>query len=106
MRDRYKYEQKKKRGAITEPTRHEAQLAAMLENAKNSSWKENLENAADAQQRFMIPGSDRSEGGKEATPEFVKRIGERSDEIMREGKERADKEREEEKDPSRTRFWR
>jgi len=109
MRDRYKYEKRygaKNKGgdSHTEPTRHEAQLAAMLENAKNSSWQENLENAADAQQRFMIPGRD-IEGGN-STPEFVRRIDERSEEILREGKERQEKERERLNDPSRTKFWR
>ncbi|EJK56164.1 hypothetical protein THAOC_24002, partial [Thalassiosira oceanica] len=43
-----------RQGAATTP--EEAQLRAMLENARESTWRENLENAADAQGRFMMPG--------------------------------------------------
>lgn len=111
LRDRYDYYyQKQPEGtngtstSSTTPTNskvtpQEAQLAAMLENAKQSSWQENLRNANDAQQRFMLPGRDVDEG-KDA-PEYVKRIDERSGEILREEKERLEKEN----DPSKTRFW-
>ena len=83
---------------------HEAQLAAMVENAKNSSWQQNLRNAADAQDRFMLPGRDVDEG-REA-PEYVKQIDKRSEEIHREENERRRQRREAEDDPSKTRFWR
>ena len=83
---------------------NEAQLAAMVENAKSSSWQENLRNASDAQQRFMLPGGDIVNDVD--TPEYVKRIDERSQEILREDTERRERERQEESDPSRTRFWR
>jgi hypothetical protein len=83
---------------------NEAQLAAMVENAKSSSWQENLHNASDAQQRFMLPGRDIDNDVD--TPEYVKRIDERSQEILREDIERRERERQEESDPSRTRFWR
>jgi len=90
--------------APADVTRNEAQLAAMLENAKKSSWQENLHNAADAQQRFMLPGQD-VDGGRDA-PEYLQRIDQRSREIMRDENERRKQERQNEKDPSATRFWR
>lgn len=121
LRDRYKYNQKfgESRGQVSplnngqaslpksstsDVTPHEAQLAAMLENAKNSSWQQNLRNAADAQDRFMLPGRDVDEG-REA-PEYVKHIDKRSEEIHREENERRRQRREAEDDPSKTRFWR
>mmetsp|Transcript_8846 Transcript_8846/g.16436 ORF Transcript_8846/g.16436 Transcript_8846/m.16436 type:complete len:156 (+) Transcript_8846:69-536(+) len=85
-------------------TPRNAQLAAMLENAKNSSWQQNLHNAADAQQRFMLPGQD-VDGGNDA-PEYVRRIDERSEEIIREEEEKRAREKEDENNPTRTRFWR
>lgn len=85
-------------------SRNEAQLAAMVENAKSSSWQDNLRNASDAQQRFMLPGRQIDNGAD--MPEYVKRIDERSQAILREEIERQEKERLEESDPSRTRFWR
>ncbi|KAL7528407.1 hypothetical protein ACHAWF_002546 [Thalassiosira exigua] len=85
-------------------TPREAQLAAMLEVAKNSTWQDNLRNAADAQERFMLPDRDVDAG--KAQPEYVKRIDERSDEILREGKEKQEREIKARNDPSITRFWR
>ncbi|KAL7495081.1 hypothetical protein ACHAWT_003613 [Skeletonema menzelii] len=84
-------------------TPQEAQLAAMLENAKNSSWQDNLRNAADAQVRFMLPGRDVDEGNEK--PEYIKRIVDRSEEILLEDKARKEKEIEESNDPHRSRFW-
>jgi hypothetical protein len=84
-------------------TPQEAQLAAMLENAKNSSWQDNLRNAADAQLRFMLPGQDVDEGKEK--PEYIKRIVDRSEEILNEDKARKEKEIEESKDPFQSRFW-
>lgn len=85
-------------------SRNEAQLAAMVENAKSSPWQDNLRNASDAQQRFMRPGRDIDNGTD--TPEYVKRIDERSQEILRKDIERREKERQEANDPTTTRFWR
>jgi hypothetical protein len=34
----------------------EARLRAMVENAQASNWKKNLDNAAEAQAQFMLPG--------------------------------------------------
>lgn len=84
-------------------TKQEAQLAAMLENAKNSSWQDNLRNAADAQQRFMLPGRDIDNG--QDKPAYIKRIVDRSEEILQEDKARKKKEEEERKDPFRSKFW-
>ncbi len=85
-------------------SRNEAQLVAMVENAKSSSWQDNLRNASDAQQRFMLPGRDVDNGAD--TPEYVKRIDERSQAMLREEIERREKERLDEDDSTRTRFWR
>ena len=82
----------------SEVTRNEAQLAAMVENAKKSSWQENLHNAADAQHRFMLPGRD-VDNGKD-TPAYVKNIDKRSEEILSKEKERKNDTQ------SETRFWR
>ena len=88
---------------------NEAQLAAMLENAKNSSWRENLSNAHDAQGRFMLPGVrhvDDDENDEDDAPEYVRRINARSREILRDEGERRERERRDEADPWRTKFWR
>ena len=77
---------------------NEAQLAAMLENAKNSTWQENLHNARDAQDRFMLA---QNEDGGNGTPEYVKIIHDRRQEMLRDEGRR----REQAKDSSSTRFW-
>jgi hypothetical protein len=91
-------------------TPNEAQLAAMLENAKNSSWRENLSNAHDAQGRFMLPGvrhvDDDDDDDEDDEPEYVRRINARSREILRDEGERRERERRDEADPWRTKFWR
>ena len=79
----------------TQMSQHEAQLKAMIENAKQSTWRENLENAVDAQERFVLPNRDSS---GEDVPEYVRRIDERSREMLEE-----DRSREKQKT---TRFWR
>mmetsp|Transcript_24821 Transcript_24821/g.53554 ORF Transcript_24821/g.53554 Transcript_24821/m.53554 type:complete len:158 (+) Transcript_24821:200-673(+) len=116
LRDRYEYPVEYQKHAATnngtvsssatptsKVTPQEAQLAAMLENAKKSSWQENLRNANDAQQRFMLPGRDVDEGRD--APEYVRRIDERSGEILRNDKERLEKDEANENDPSKTKFW-
>jgi hypothetical protein len=81
----------------------EARLIAMLENAKESSWRENVENAIDAQEQFMLPGRGRKE------PKFMDSIEERSVEILRNHHEKIDEEererREEEEEENTTSFW-
>lgn len=112
VRDRYKYDSRANGGrnlgssasaAGEEITPREAQLAAMLETAKQSTWQENLRNAADAQDRFMLPGQNVDDGRD--TPNYVKRIDERSGEILKEENDRRAREREKAKDPLNTRFW-
>ena len=53
-----------------------AMVNAMVENAKSSSWRENLENVSAAQDRFMF--------GSNASPHsLMKRITSRADDLMR-----------------------
>lgn len=96
--------------AIGGTTPQEAQLRAMLENARKSTWRENLENAADAHGRFMLPGRQgggRGKSGDGGTPEYVRRIEERSEEILRrEDDERRRKAEDERHGRTETRFWR
>ncbi|KAL7475986.1 hypothetical protein ACHAW6_001877 [Cyclotella cf. meneghiniana] len=81
-------------------TPHEAKVSAMIENARKSTWRENLDNAADAHQRFVLPDHDIDQDGE--LPQYVKRIDERSQELMLEEEER----RKKRTDPSNTLFWR
>jgi len=107
LRDRYKHPEQyamSQKTPTSDVTQNEAQLAAMLENAKNSTWRDNLRNASDAQQRFMLPGRDIDEG--KGAPEYLNRINKRSKEILKDVNEKRKKEREDENDPSKTRFWR
>lgn len=99
LKDRIEYKKKGDRAASdnTNVSLEEAQLTAMLENAKNSTWQENLRNASDAQDRFMLPNEDDGIG----TPEYVKKINDRSQEILRDEERR----REVAKDFSSSRFW-
>ena len=59
-------------------SREEMRLQAMVENALKSSWQENLSNAFDAQERFMLPGRDH--GGD---PKFLKKIDKKADEMLK-----------------------
>eukprot|EP00534_Pseudo-nitzschia_fraudulenta_P010905 CAMPEP_0201216658 /NCGR_PEP_ID=MMETSP0851-20130426/189637_1 /ASSEMBLY_ACC=CAM_ASM_000631 /TAXON_ID=183588 /ORGANISM="Pseudo-nitzschia fraudulenta, Strain WWA7" /LENGTH=142 /DNA_ID=CAMNT_0047506245 /DNA_START=55 /DNA_END=483 /DNA_ORIENTATION=+ len=79
----------------------EARLIAMLENAKESSWRENVENAIDAQEQFMLPGRQRKE------PKFMDRIEQRSTEILRNQHNSIDEEekRKREKGDDITSYW-
>jgi len=81
-------------------TRNEAQLSAMVQNAKNSSWQENLRNAADAQERFMLPGKN-VDDDSDKVPEYISNISKRSEEII----ETKKREKELKNDQSMTRFW-
>ena len=56
----------------------EARLKAMIENAQSSSWQENLDNAMQAQERFMLPGRNHQ------APDFLEKINRRGHEILRE----------------------
>ena len=76
------------------PSRDEALVRAMIQNAKDSTWQENLSNAIMAQERFVLPERHpaRDSGGgeqgdsKQANPRdlFVKKIVERSDRWLEE----------------------
>lgn len=81
----------------------EARLIAMLENAKESSWQENVENAIDAQEQFMLPGRNRKE------PKFMDKIEERSMEILRNQHDKLDEEerikRKNKEEEGSTNFW-
>lgn len=60
---------------------NESLVRAMIENAKSSSPRENLENAAMAQKNFMLVQFDKSvaEGNKDK--EFLQQLAKRSEEI-------------------------
>lgn len=75
----------------------EARLIAMLENAKESSWQQNLENAVDAQNQFMLPNQ------QQENPDFIGRINKRSLEILRKQHEIIDKQM---MRKETTKFWR
>lgn len=77
-------------------TLREAQLQAMIENAASSTWQENLDNAMQAQTRFMLPNRRHSE------PAFVRKIDERSREILRQDETKT---REDEQAQKENHFW-
>ena len=56
-------------------------LRAMIENAKSSTMKENLENAAMAQKNFMMIPFDQSVTNDSQDQKFIQKIVKRSDEI-------------------------
>ena len=76
-----------KRDPKQKMTLHEARLIAMLENAKESSWQENLENAVEAQEQFMLPGRQRD------VPKFMNQIDQRSMEILKNQHDKIDKDK-------------
>ena len=82
----------------TKPARtlKEAQIQAMIENANNSTWQENLDNALQAQKRFMLPNRRHSE------PAFFKKIEQRSREILEEEETKTRQEQEAQKESN---FW-
>ena len=57
-------------------SRNESMVRAMVENARSSSWKENLDNAFEAHERFML-------GSKAGEPKFMEKIISRSEELRR-----------------------
>lgn len=76
------------------PSRDEALVRAMIQNAKESSWQENLSNAIMAQERFVLPerhpardsGVGEQGESKQANARdlFVRKIVERSDRWLEE----------------------
>jgi hypothetical protein len=84
-------------GAKKKPmTLEEARLRAMIENAKESSWEQNLDNAVQAQEQFMLPGRPHE------TPHYMTKIETRSKEIMKQQQEEMEREK---KRKVTTRFW-
>ena len=59
-------------------SQNEAMVRAMVQNAKTSSVKENLENAVMAQEKFMFAQSNRNDMKQSV---FLDRIKKRSDEM-------------------------
>jgi hypothetical protein len=76
----------------------EARLRAMIENAKDSTWRENLDNAVSAHNNFMLPGR-----GNQMEPEFLRNIDERSTRILKENQDQINKENK--RKATVTRFW-
>ena len=64
-------------------SREELRLRAMVENALQSTWKENLNNAFHAQERFMLPGRRRRRHDGADDPKFIQKIDQRCDELMK-----------------------
>jgi hypothetical protein len=82
-------------------TMEQARLRAMIENAQQSTWQENLDNALIAQEKFML-GNERGE--KE--PEFMKKIEARSQELIQQAEQRRQLDLEREKKRKiTTRMW-
>jgi hypothetical protein len=86
-------------------TLEQARLRAMIENAKSSTWQENLNNALVAQEKFML-GNERGE----KNPKFMKEIDQRSHQLMEEQQEKIQQEmKDNQEDPKRrqttTKFW-
>mmetsp|Transcript_2065 Transcript_2065/g.3255 ORF Transcript_2065/g.3255 Transcript_2065/m.3255 type:complete len:137 (+) Transcript_2065:39-449(+) len=76
-------------------TAEEARLRAMIENAQNSSFEENMSNALQAHERFMLPNHRHDE----SIP-LVKKIDQRSRELLQQ-----DHEKQEKLTRKTTRFW-
>ena len=58
-------------------SRNEAMIAAMIDHCNESSWRENLDNAFEAQHHFMLGSTDQPE------PKLLSHIKERSDAILK-----------------------
>lgn len=85
-------------------TLEEARLRAMIEDAKQSTWRENLQNAMYAQEHFLFPERVQSR----ERLDFSNRIEKRGYEIMQDQHQQLEKERQrqEEEKVSGTHFWR
>lgn len=69
---------------------NESLVRAMVENAKTSSLRENLENAAMAQKHFMLVPSDTSDQDRTREDYFMNKINKRSEEIRDSTKSKLD----------------
>ena len=61
-------------------SRETARVRAMIENAKESDWKQNLSNVIEAQHQFMLPNDSKKSLQQ---PDFIKKIDRRTDEMMK-----------------------
>ena len=87
-------------------SQREAHFRAMVENARDSTWRENLENAAMAQEQSMM--IELGKGDQRKVSNFVKNINDRSQVILQQDREywRQKKEHENrEKLFSTTKIW-
>lgn len=71
-----------------EMTKDQSIVHAMIENAKSSSPRENLENAAMAQNNFMLLPLDQSVS-ETRDRQYLTRIAQRSEEIRKENNKKA-----------------
>mmetsp|Transcript_15845 Transcript_15845/g.23185 ORF Transcript_15845/g.23185 Transcript_15845/m.23185 type:complete len:154 (+) Transcript_15845:105-566(+) len=73
------YEEQQNRSQII--TENESLVRAMIENAKSSTPRENLENAAMAQKNFMLLPFDSSVVNESEDQKFLQKIVQRGEEI-------------------------
>ena len=89
-------------------SREETRVRAMIENAKESDWKQNLSNAIEAQHQFMLPAESKRSMDK---PDFIKKIDRRTDEMMKLQEEEDEellleqRRRDSKRESTSTRFW-
>ena len=89
----------------------EARLIAMLENAKESSFQENIQNVVEAQEKFMLPpewqrDENRNTGrfpSSSSSSPLGEKLDQRSYEILRQQHQQIDKERG--RKETNTKFW-
>lgn len=74
-------------------TLEQARLRAMIESAQKSTWRQNIDNAIVAQERFMLPG--RTNGGE--VPYFMKKIEARAVELIQQNELQRERELERER---------
>jgi hypothetical protein len=98
-------QQKQRRQKKTILTPEAARVRAMIDNAKESTWRENLSNAAEAHRHFVLPpghvNNDSRKPSRE-TSNLLRNIEKRSEKLLQE------QQRELERQSKRkltTRFW-
>eukprot|EP00536_Pseudo-nitzschia_multiseries_P008086 jgi/Psemu1/19558/gm1.19558_g len=79
----------------------EAKLMAMVEHAKESSWRENIQTAVNAQEQFMVPGRR----PRETNSNFLENMEERTHEILRKQRQRREKEEERTDGKNTISYW-
>ena len=81
--------------STTQISRETARVRAMIENAKESDWKQNLSNVIEAQHQFMLPNDSKKSLQQ---PDFIKKIDRRTDEMMKLQHQQVMKERQQEQE--------